>query len=225
MASTDPGTSTGDPLVATRELLHPVEMQPPPSPATQPPVALPVTSPRLSWTPVPPRVSRCLARSGGVGQPNIHPNSRFCSVLEAPHLPTLTPTSALPFDPLPAPNNPGESSVHCLFPWIPTETVNAVYKDLLSVMGLDAQEIGTSEVEITNHARICSKHDRMTDSAEISGKDGCTANFTCKGDQALPRRGPSSEACSWSPLRGHKMKTRRTIAGWRKKSCVKDTGE
>ena len=40
MVSTDPGASTGDPLVATRELLHPVEMQPPPSPATQPPMCV-----------------------------------------------------------------------------------------------------------------------------------------------------------------------------------------
>ncbi|SOV02680.1 uncharacterized protein UDID_19654 [Ustilago sp. UG-2017a] len=307
MASTDPRASTGDPLVATHELLHPVEMQPPPSPATNLPcVSAPAAagaSPsaasnsaqdlrvRTTWairapsflssvatastTPGSPAgpahlstsdpapdlgadtnlfvmVSLLEARLQSVasditwsimdplcrlkchvallaaavsGSPTSAPTAASARSLEAPHLPTLTPTSALPVDPLPAPNNPAELSVHCLFPWIPTETVNAVYKDLLSVMGLDAQEIGMSEVEITNHARICSKHDHMTDSAEISGKDGHTANFTCKGDQALPRTGPSSEACSWSPLRVHKMKTRRTIAGWRKKSCVKDTGE
>ena len=46
-----------------------------------------------------------------------------------------------------------------------------------------------------------------------------------RGDRALPRKGPSSGACSWLPLRGHKMKTWRTVAGRRKKSCVKDTGE
>ena len=83
------------------------------------------------------------------GSPTSAPTAASARSLEAPHLPTLTPTSALPIDPLPAPNNPGESSVHCLFPWIPTETVNAVYKVLLykvllSVMGLDAQEVGRS---------------------------------------------------------------------------------
>ena len=64
----------------------------------------------------------------------------------------------------------------------------------------------------------------MAEAAEISGKDDRTA-FTCEEDHASLRRGPSSGACSWLPLRGHKIKTRRTVAGRRKKSCVKDTGE
>ena len=66
----------------------------------------------------------------------------------------------------------------------------------------DLTEIGTSEVDITDPARICSKHGHMADPTEISGKDGHTTNLTHEGDQALPRRGPSSEACSWLPLRG-----------------------
>ena len=41
----------------------------------------------------------------------------------------------------------------------------------------------------------------------------------------LPRKGPSSGACSWLPLRGHKMKTWRTVTGGRKKSCVRDTSK
>ncbi|CCF53535.1 uncharacterized protein UHOR_16029 [Ustilago hordei] len=45
--------------------------------------------------------------------------------------PPLPSASMLPTNTLPAPNNPGESSVRRLFPWIPTETINAVYKDLL----------------------------------------------------------------------------------------------
>ncbi|SYW74001.1 uncharacterized protein UHO2_00866 [Ustilago hordei] len=49
-----------------------------------------------------------------------------------PH-PSLPPAPAFPFDAPTAPNNnnPGESSVCCLFPWIPVETINAVYRDLL----------------------------------------------------------------------------------------------
>ncbi|SOV07710.1 uncharacterized protein UDID_19393 [Ustilago sp. UG-2017a] len=53
-----------------------------------------------------------------------------------PH-PSLPPASALPFDTPTAPNNPGESSVHHLFPWILIETVNAVYKDLLQPSDLN----------------------------------------------------------------------------------------
>ncbi|KAJ1035520.1 hypothetical protein NDA18_000299 [Ustilago nuda] len=49
----------------------------------------------------------------------------------APHPPTLLSASTLRPDALPAPNNPGESSFRRLFPWIPTKTVNTVYKDLL----------------------------------------------------------------------------------------------
>ncbi|SPC67328.1 uncharacterized protein UHOD_11494 [Ustilago sp. UG-2017b] len=90
----------------------------------------------------------------------------------------------------------------------------------------DLSEIGTSEGGITNPARICSKHDRVVDSVELSGKDDSATNFTCEEwDQALPRRGPSSGACNWLPLRGHKMKTWRTVAGGRKISSIKDTGK
>ena len=90
----------------------------------------------------------------------------------------------------------------------------------------DLSEISTSKGGITNPTRICSRHDCVADSTEISGKDDSVTNFTCKEqDQASPRRGPSSGACSWLPLRGHKMKTWRTVASRRKKSCVKDTGK
>ena len=58
----------------------------------------------------------------------------------------------------------------------------------------DLIEICMNNVDITNPARICSKHDLMADSAEISDKDGRTTNsharrtgLTCEEDQALPR--------------------------------------
>ena len=68
-------------------------------------------------------------------------------------------------------------------------------------------EFGMSEGGITNSTRICSRHDHVADSVEISGKDDSTVNFTCEEqDQALPRRGPSSGTCSWLPLRGSQDK-------------------
>ncbi|SPC62974.1 uncharacterized protein UHOD_11855 [Ustilago sp. UG-2017b] len=84
-----------------------------------------------------------------------------------------------------------------------------------SVMGLIAQEAGRpidpyeGSAGIRESGRwICSKHDRMADSTEISGKDDSATTATCEEwDQASPRRGPSSGACSWLPLRGRKMKT------------------
>ncbi|SPC62617.1 uncharacterized protein UHOD_11562 [Ustilago sp. UG-2017b] len=97
----------------------------------------------------------------------------------------------------------------------------------------DLIEICMNDVDITNPARICSMHDLMADSAEISDKDRRTTisharrtGLTCKEDQALPRRGPSSGTCSWLPLRGaHKIGVIRAVAGQRKRSCVQDTGK
>ncbi|SAM85244.1 uncharacterized protein UBRO_20884 [Ustilago bromivora] len=251
MASTDPGASTGDPLVATREPLHPVDMQPPPSPATQPPArvctrcrrSLPfseflsrsrpntitqsctacrarqaasnstqdlrvrttratraasflssvATASATPGSPAGPahlstsdpapdlgsdtdlfmtvsllearlqrvtgditssvmdplrRLERRVASLAAAvsGSPTSTPTTTSARPLEAPHLPTLTPTSALPVDPLQAPNNPGESSVRRLFPWIPTETVNTVYKDLLRPSDLSKLRNATTAV-------------------------------------------------------------------------------
>ena len=54
----------------------------------------------------------------------------------------------------------------------------------------DLSELGTSKGGITNPARICSRHDRVADSVEISGKDDSVTNFTCEErDQASPKRG------------------------------------
>ncbi|SPC67055.1 uncharacterized protein UHOD_21022 [Ustilago sp. UG-2017b] len=90
----------------------------------------------------------------------------------------------------------------------------------------DLSEIGTSKGGITDPAGICSRHDRVVDPMEISDKVDSATNFTCEErDQASPRRGPSSGACSWLPLRGHKIRTWGTVAGGRKISGIKDTGK
>ncbi|SPC62524.1 uncharacterized protein UHOD_11545 [Ustilago sp. UG-2017b] len=74
-------------------------------------------------------------------------------------------------------------------------------------------EIGTSKGGITNPARICNRHDRMVDSAEISGKDDSVTNFACKEwDQASPRRGPSSGR--WLGVRGGAPETQVGLSGY-----------
>ncbi|CCF48074.1 uncharacterized protein UHOR_05792 [Ustilago hordei] len=86
---------------------------------------------------------------------------------------------------------------------------------------LQKNSICMNDVDITNPARICSKHDLMVDSMGISDKDGHMTNsharrigLTCEEDQALPRWGPSSGTGSWLPLRGaRKIGVRRTVAG------------
>ncbi|KAJ1035519.1 hypothetical protein NDA18_000298 [Ustilago nuda] len=77
------------------------------------------------------RLERHVASLAAVVSASLTPAQTAASSrpLGAPPLPTFTP--ALPVEPSPASNNPGELSVRCLFPWIPAETVNAVYKDLL----------------------------------------------------------------------------------------------
>ena len=68
-----------------------------------------------------------------------------------PH-PSLLAASALPFDTPTAPNNPGESSVRRLFPWIPVETVNTVYKDLLRPSDLSKLRNASAAVPVGEKA-------------------------------------------------------------------------
>ncbi|KAJ1040525.1 hypothetical protein NDA11_005986 [Ustilago hordei] len=118
-------------LEAPQELLQP-EMQLPQALAPQPSKCicthchknLPITS----VTPGSPTGPACISAPDPTPNPGLDTNFPRAP---APHLPSLPSASMLPTNTLPAPNNPGESPVRRLFPWIPTETINAVYKDLL----------------------------------------------------------------------------------------------
>ena len=89
----------------------------------------------------------------------------------------------------------------------------------------DPTKIGTSKDSITNSTEISSRRDHIADSAEIGGKDDHTMNSHARRTKLCQDRDQAQKHAAGYHSGGHKMKTRRTVAGGRKKSCDKDTGK
>ena len=68
---------------------------------------------------------------------------------------------------------------------------------------MDHTEIGDRRKGMADSARISGRKDPIMDSAEISGKDDSVVKLHMQVvGPSTAKRGPSSGACSWLPLRG-----------------------
>ena len=68
---------------------------------------------------------------------------------------------------------------------------------------MDHTKIGDRRKGMADSARISGRKDPIMDSAEISGKDDSVVKLHMQAvGSSAAKRGPSSGACSWLPLRG-----------------------